>query len=109
MTIYLLYKVQDLGIPVFYLVLLVSLKINLAYFCSYRLEMLAEASDEIVNEKEDEVTLAVKGKCIDNLGLHTDTTATDEDKDEEESNHADASHNQLTALVPNLVNIYFRL
>ncbi|KYO46138.1 protein WWC2 isoform B [Alligator mississippiensis] len=68
------------------------------------LEMLAEASDEIVNEKEDEVTLAVKGKCIDNLGLHTDTTATDEDKDEEESNHADASHNQLTALVPNLVD-----
>ncbi|XP_019389893.1 PREDICTED: protein WWC2 [Crocodylus porosus] len=68
------------------------------------LEMLAEAADEIVDEEEDEVTLAVKGKCIDNLGLCTDTTDTDEGNDGEESNHADASHNQLTALVPNLVD-----
>ncbi|XP_010189314.1 PREDICTED: protein WWC2, partial [Mesitornis unicolor] len=49
------------------------------------LEMLAEASDEIVDEEEDAIKLAVEGNCTDDLGLLTDAPGTDEDKDRENS------------------------
>uniref|UniRef100_A0A8C3SEH9 WW and C2 domain containing 2 n=1 Tax=Chelydra serpentina TaxID=8475 RepID=A0A8C3SEH9_CHESE len=59
------------------------------------LEMLAEASDEIVDEEEDGVKLAEEGGYTDNLRLCTDTAETNENKGGEESDHADAPGNQL--------------
>ncbi|EMP40866.1 Protein WWC2 [Chelonia mydas] len=68
------------------------------------LEMLEEASDEIVDEEEDGVKLAEEGGYTDNLRLCTDTAETDENKGGEESDHADAPGNQLAAVVPTLVD-----
>nr|XP_042698001.1 protein WWC2 isoform X3 [Chrysemys picta bellii] len=68
------------------------------------LEMLAEASDEIVDEKEDGVKLAEEGGYTDNLRLCNDTAKTDENKGGKESDHADAPGNQLAAVVPTLVD-----
>uniref|UniRef100_A0A8C3S9Z4 WW and C2 domain containing 2 n=1 Tax=Chelydra serpentina TaxID=8475 RepID=A0A8C3S9Z4_CHESE len=68
------------------------------------LEMLAEASDEIVDEEEDGVKLAEEGGYTDNLRLCTDTAETNENKGGEESDHADAPGNQLAAVVPTLVD-----
>ncbi|XP_067407784.1 protein WWC2 isoform X1 [Emydura macquarii macquarii] len=69
------------------------------------LEMLAEASDEIVDEEEDGVKLAEEAGYTDNLRLCTDTAETDENKGGEESDHVDdAPGNQLAAVVPTLVD-----
>ena len=66
--------------------------------------MLAEASDEIVDEEEDGIKLAVvEGNYIDNMGLLTDAPETNEDKDRENS---DETHeNQQAAVILTLVNI----
>ncbi|XP_064305719.1 protein WWC2 isoform X1 [Phalacrocorax carbo] len=67
------------------------------------LEMLAEASDEIVDEEEDGIKLAVvEGNYIDNMGLLTDAPETNEDKDRENS---DETHeNQQAAVILTLVD-----
>ncbi|NXP74049.1 WWC2 protein, partial [Ramphastos sulfuratus] len=60
------------------------------------LEMLAEASDEIVDEEEDGIKLAVEGSYTDDMGLLIDTPETNEDKDRENS---DESHESQQAAV----------
>ncbi|KAM6266879.1 protein WWC2 isoform 4-T4 [Spheniscus humboldti] len=52
------------------------------------LEMLAEASDEIVDEEEDGIKLAVEGNCTDDMGLLIDSPETNEDKNRENSDEA---------------------
>ncbi|NXJ43767.1 WWC2 protein, partial [Ciconia maguari] len=66
------------------------------------LEMLAEASDEIVDEEEDGIKLAVEGNCTDDMGLLTDAPETNEDKDRENSDEARES--QQTAVILTLVD-----
>ncbi|KAK2517774.1 Wwc2 [Columba guinea] len=56
------------------------------------LEMLAEASDEIVDEEEDDIKLVVEDNCTDDMGLLTDAPETNEDKDREKSDEALQSH-----------------
>lgn len=65
--------------------------------------MLAEASDEIVDEEEDGIKLAVEGSCTDDMGLLIDAPETNEDKDRENSDEARDS--QQAAVVQTLVNI----
>ncbi|NXQ81004.1 WWC2 protein, partial [Nyctibius grandis] len=66
------------------------------------LEMLAEVSDEIVDEEEDSIKLSVEGNCTDDMGLLTDAPETDEDKDRE--NSAEAHENQQAAVILTLVD-----
>ncbi|XP_009948345.1 PREDICTED: protein WWC2 [Leptosomus discolor] len=66
------------------------------------LEMLAEASDEIVDEEEDGIKLAVEGSCTDDMGLLTDAAETSEDKDRENSDEAHES--QQAAVILTLVD-----
>lgn len=80
-----------------------SFIISLGYFCSYRLEMLAEASDEIVDEEEDGIKLEVEGDCNDDLGLLMDAPEMNEDKNRENSDEAQES--QQAAVILTLVNI----
>lgn len=65
--------------------------------------MLAEASDEIVDEEEDDIKLVVEDNCTDDMGLFTDAPETNEDKDREKSDEALESHQ--AALILTLVNI----
>ncbi|NXE31170.1 WWC2 protein, partial [Ptilorrhoa leucosticta] len=55
------------------------------------LEMLAETSDEIVDEEEDGIKLAVEGDCNDDIGLLTDAPEINEDKNRENSDEAHES------------------
>ncbi|XP_009584896.1 PREDICTED: protein WWC2 [Fulmarus glacialis] len=66
------------------------------------LEILAEASDEIVDEEEDGIKLAVEGSCTDDMGLLTDAPETNEDKDRENSD--EAHENQQAAVILTLVD-----
>ncbi|KFP18928.1 Protein WWC2, partial [Egretta garzetta] len=66
------------------------------------LEMLAEASDEIVDEEEDGIKLAVEGNCTEDMGLLTDTPEANEDKDRENSDEAHES--QQAAVILTLVD-----
>ncbi|XP_071663749.1 protein WWC2 isoform X1 [Patagioenas fasciata] len=66
------------------------------------LEMLAEASDEIVDEEEDDIKLVVEDNCTDDIGLLTDAPETNEDKDREKSDEALQSHQ--AALILTLVD-----
>ncbi|NWX51493.1 WWC2 protein, partial [Steatornis caripensis] len=66
------------------------------------LEMLAEASDEIVDEEEDGIKLAVEGNCTDGMGLLTDAPETNEDKDRENSD--EACESQQAAVISTLVD-----
>lgn len=65
--------------------------------------MLAEASDEIVDEEEDGIKLAVEGNCTEDMGLLTETPEANEDKDRENSDEAHES--QQAAVILTLVNI----
>lgn len=65
--------------------------------------MLAEASDEIVDEEEGGIELAVEGNSTDDMRLLTDTPETNEDKDRENSDEARES--QEAAALLTLVNI----
>ncbi|NXF39778.1 WWC2 protein, partial [Nyctibius bracteatus] len=66
------------------------------------LEMLAEVSDEIVDEEKDGIKLSVEGKCTDDMGLLTDAPETNEDKDRE--NSAEAHESQQAAVILTLVD-----
>ncbi|KAM6136673.1 LOW QUALITY PROTEIN: protein WWC2 [Phoenicopterus ruber ruber] len=66
------------------------------------LEMLAEASDEIVDEEEDGIKLAVEGNCTDDMGLLIDAPETNEDKDRE--NRDEAHESQQAAVILTLVD-----
>lgn len=60
--------------------------------------MLAEASDEIVDEEEDGVKLAAEGGCADGMGLLIDAPETNEDEDRENSDEAHESHQAAVLL-----------
>ncbi|KFZ63601.1 Protein WWC2, partial [Podiceps cristatus] len=66
------------------------------------LEMLAEASDEIVDEEEDGIKLAVEGNCTDDVGLLSDAPETNEDEDRE--NRDEAHESQRAAVMLTLVD-----
>ncbi|XP_055557566.1 protein WWC2 isoform X1 [Falco cherrug] len=66
------------------------------------LEMLAEASDEIVDEEEDGIKLAAEGSCAEDLGLLADTPEMDQEKDGEPSDEAQGS--QQAAVMRTLVD-----
>ncbi|KAM6071732.1 protein WWC2 [Theristicus caerulescens] len=66
------------------------------------LEMLAEASDEIVDEEEDGIKLAVEGNCADDIGLLLGAPETNEDKDRKNSDEAHES--QQAAVILTLVD-----
>ncbi|NWW21937.1 WWC2 protein, partial [Falcunculus frontatus] len=66
------------------------------------LEMLAEASDEIVDEEEDGIKLAVEGNCNDDVGLLMGAPEMNEDKNRENSNEAHES--QQAAVILTLVD-----
>ncbi|NWV74844.1 WWC2 protein, partial [Dasyornis broadbenti] len=66
------------------------------------LEMLAKASDEIVDEEEDGIKLAVKGSCTDDMGLLMDAPEMNEDKNRENSDEAHES--QQAAVILTLVD-----
>lgn len=80
-----------------------SFIISLGYFCLCRLEMLAEASDEIVDEEEGGIKLEVEGDCNDDMGLLMDAREMNEDKNRENNNEGQES--QQAAVVLTLVNI----
>ncbi|NXQ73615.1 WWC2 protein, partial [Quiscalus mexicanus] len=66
------------------------------------LEMLTEASDEIVDEEEDGIKLEVEGDCNDDLGLLMDAPEMNEDKNRENSDEAQES--QQAAVILTLVD-----
>ncbi|NXL53819.1 WWC2 protein, partial [Podilymbus podiceps] len=66
------------------------------------LEMLAEASDEIVDEEDDGIKLAVEGNCTDDVGLFSDAPETNEDEDRE--NCDEAHESQRAAVMLTLVD-----
>lgn len=66
--------------------------------------MLAEASDEIVDEEEDGLNLAVEGSCTDDMELLIDAPERNEDKDKENSN--EGHENQQAAVMLTLVSIF---
>ncbi|NXT68322.1 WWC2 protein, partial [Chaetops frenatus] len=66
------------------------------------LEMLAEASDEIVDEEEDGLKLEVEGDCNDDMGLLMDAQEMNEDKNRENSDEAQES--QQAAVILTLVD-----
>ncbi|NXS93333.1 WWC2 protein, partial [Jacana jacana] len=66
------------------------------------LEMLAEASDELVDEEEDGVMLVVEGSSSDDMGLLTDAPGASEDKGKESSDEAQES--QPSAVILTLVD-----
>lgn len=65
--------------------------------------MLAEASDEIVDEEEDGSKLAVEGNCTDDMGLLT--SAPEESGDKDRKNSDEAHESQQAAVILTLVNI----
>ncbi|XP_010176276.2 protein WWC2, partial [Antrostomus carolinensis] len=66
------------------------------------LEMLTEASDEIVDEEEGGIKLAVEGNLTDDMRLLIDAPETNEDKDRENSDEAHES--QEAAVILTLVD-----
>ncbi|KAM9579611.1 protein WWC2 isoform 2-T2 [Guaruba guarouba] len=62
------------------------------------LEMLTEASREIMDEEEDGIKLAVEGNCTDGMGLLTEAPETNEDKDRENSDEAHESQQAAATL-----------
>ncbi|NXN90557.1 WWC2 protein, partial [Bombycilla garrulus] len=66
------------------------------------LEMLTEASDEIVDEEEDGIKLEVEGDCNDDMGLLMDAPEMNEDKNRENSDEAQES--QQAAVILTLVD-----
>ncbi|XP_056182337.1 protein WWC2 isoform X1 [Falco biarmicus] len=66
------------------------------------LEMLAEASDEVVDEEEDGIKLAAEGSCAEDLGLLADAPEMDQEKDGEPSDEAQGS--QQAAVMRTLVD-----
>ncbi|XP_071412390.1 protein WWC2 isoform X4 [Pithys albifrons albifrons] len=66
------------------------------------LEMLIEASDEIVDEEEDGIKLAVDGSYTDDMGLPINAPETKEDKDREPTDEAHES--QQAAVILTLVD-----
>ncbi|XP_027532453.1 protein WWC2 [Neopelma chrysocephalum] len=66
------------------------------------LEMLTEASDEIVDEEEDSIKLAVEGSCTDDMGLLIDAPETNENKGRE--NTDEAHEDQQAAVILTLVD-----
>uniref|UniRef100_A0A8B9PHK1 WW and C2 domain containing 2 n=1 Tax=Apteryx owenii TaxID=8824 RepID=A0A8B9PHK1_APTOW len=66
------------------------------------LEMLAEASDEIVDEEEDGIKLTVEGSWTSDMGLCIDAAETDEDKGRENSDEAHES--QQASVILTLVD-----
>ncbi|NWW10442.1 WWC2 protein, partial [Oreocharis arfaki] len=66
------------------------------------LEMLAEASDELVDEEEGGIKLAVEGDCNDDMGLLMDAPEMNEDKNRENSDEARES--QQAAVILTLVD-----
>ncbi|NXC03065.1 WWC2 protein, partial [Orthonyx spaldingii] len=66
------------------------------------LEMLTEASDEIVDEEEDGIKLGVEGDCNDDMGLLIDAPEMNEDKNRENSDEAHES--QQAAVILTLVD-----
>ncbi|NWV52470.1 WWC2 protein, partial [Daphoenositta chrysoptera] len=66
------------------------------------LEMLAEASDEIGDEEEDGIKLAVEGDCNDDRGLPMDAPEMNEDKNRENSH--EACESQQAAVILTLVD-----
>ncbi|XP_068043105.1 protein WWC2 isoform X2 [Anomalospiza imberbis] len=68
------------------------------------LEMLAEASDEIVDEEEDGIKLEVEGNCNDDKGLLMDAREMNEDKDKKRENSDEAQESQQAAVVLTLVD-----
>ncbi|NXG54691.1 WWC2 protein, partial [Hemiprocne comata] len=66
------------------------------------LEMLAEASDEIVGEEEDGIKLAVEGTCTDDMGLLVNAAETNEEKDTKNSDETHES--QQAAVILTLVD-----
>lgn len=65
--------------------------------------MLAEASDEIGDEEEDGIKLAVEGNCTDDTGLFIDAVETEED--ENRQNRDEARESQQAAVILTLVSI----
>ncbi|NWT67660.1 WWC2 protein, partial [Prunella himalayana] len=68
------------------------------------LEMLAEASDEIVDEEEDGIKLEVEGDCSDDMGLLMDAPEMNEDEDKNRENSDEAQESQQAAVVLTLVD-----
>ncbi|NXB05373.1 WWC2 protein, partial [Cnemophilus loriae] len=66
------------------------------------LEMLAEASDEIEDEEEDGIKLAVEGDCNDDMGLLIHAPEMNEDKNRE--NNDEAHESQQAAVILTLVD-----
>ncbi|KFV82194.1 Protein WWC2, partial [Struthio camelus australis] len=66
------------------------------------LEMLAEASDEIVDEEEDGIKLTVEGSCASDTGLCIHAAETDEDKGRE--NSSEACESQQASVMLTLVD-----
>ncbi|NXN71666.1 WWC2 protein, partial [Himantopus himantopus] len=66
------------------------------------LEMLTEACDEIVDEEEDGIKLAVGGSCSHDMGLLIDGPETNEEKDRENSD--EACESQQAAVMQTLVD-----
>uniref|UniRef100_A0A8V0XST4 WW and C2 domain containing 2 n=1 Tax=Gallus gallus TaxID=9031 RepID=A0A8V0XST4_CHICK len=66
------------------------------------LEMLAEASDEIGDEEEDGIKLAVEGNCTDDTGLFIDAVETEED--ENRQNRDEARESQQAAVILTLLS-----
>lgn len=65
--------------------------------------MLAEASDEIVDEEEDGIKLEIEDDCNDDMRLLRDAPEKNEDKNRENSDEAQES--QQAAVILTLVNI----
>ncbi|RLW09053.1 hypothetical protein DV515_00002729 [Chloebia gouldiae] len=68
------------------------------------LEMLAEASDEIVDEEEGGIKLEVEGNCNDDMGLLMDAQEMNEDEDKNRENNDEAQESQQAAVVLTLVD-----
>ncbi|XP_031463326.1 protein WWC2 [Phasianus colchicus] len=66
------------------------------------LEMLAEASDEIGDEEEDGIKLAVQGNCTDDTELFVDAGETEED--ENRQNRDEPHESQQAAVILTLVD-----
>nr|XP_021401136.1 protein WWC2 [Lonchura striata domestica] len=66
------------------------------------LEMLTEASDEIVDEEQGGIKLEVEGDCNDDMGLLMDAQEMNEDKNRE--NNDEAQESQQAAVVLTLVD-----
>ncbi|XP_039556084.1 protein WWC2 isoform X1 [Passer montanus] len=68
------------------------------------LEMLAEASDDIVDEEEDGIKLEVEGDSNDDMGLLMDAPEMHEDEDKNRENSDEAQESQQAAVVLTLVD-----